>query len=253
MPENPTTLSPHSIISALIGVLFVVVLQAFAAPVPVFRFLLPAFIIYLGAVTAYNHWFLREGTAYNIWTLVRPGLFILGWFGLYFIIPNTGWRGVFLLLAAAVIYFMERLLGNQGEQLVFNETLIISFAGFMTLTALSHYYLIPGTAYLAAVFVWTAAVARSSYELTPVSSRAKWINSICLAFVMAELFWACSFLPLHYSALGLLMFNTFYCAWTLCYHFLYNHLTAKKIQYHVVLSLLFTALILAVTPWRILQ
>jgi len=83
--------------------------------------------------------------------------------------------------------------------------------------------------------------------------RTKWISAVCLGLALTEVFWAASFLPLHYSALGLLAFNVFYCAWTLCYYFLYNHLTVKKVQYHVVLALVFTALIMAVTPWQILQ
>jgi hypothetical protein len=245
--------TPHPIISAAISILFIVVVQLFAAPQPVFRFLLPAFIGYLAVVTGYNYVFLRREGHYNVWTLLRPLLFLLGWFGVYFIIPNEFWRGAYLLAGLPAIYLLERTLGNSGEQLLFNETLLMAFTGLFTVTALSHYYLLPGTLYLLIVFALTVFIVRASYELTPQSRQMKWICAICLGFVVAEVFWAASFLPLHYSAASLLIFNVFYCAWTLCYYFLYNHLTTKKIQFHVVLAVLFSVLIVTVTPWRILQ
>jgi len=243
----------HPIVSAVISILFIVVVQSFAAPQPVFRFLLPAFIGYLLIVTWYNYFFLRRIGHYNLWTLLRPLLFLLGWFGVYFIIPNEFWRGVYLLAGLPVIYLLERMLGNSGEQLLFNETLLMAFTGLFTVTALSHYYLLPGTLYLFVIFFLTVLIVRASYELTPQDKAMKWICAVCLGIVITEVFWASSFLPLHYSAIALLIFNVFYCAWTLCYYFLHKHLTPRKIQFHVVLAVLFSVLIVAVTPWRILQ
>lgn len=245
--------SHHPIFSAILSIAFIVVVQIFAAPTPVFRFLLPAFVIYAAVVGVYNYFYLKRSGTYNFWTWLRPLLFIIAWFGVFFIIPSSFWRGVYLLLGVVAVYVVERNLGKMGEQLLFNETLITAFTGLMTLTAFSHYFLVPGTVYLILVFIWTMLIVRASYELTPQDRQAKWVSSVVLGIALTEVFWVGSFLPLHYSALGLLIFNVFYCAWTLGYYFLYNHLTPKKIQFHVVLALVFTAIILAVTPWRILQ
>ncbi len=243
----------HPILSAIISVAFVVTVQLFASPSPVFRFLLPAFIIYLGAVTFYNYSYLRRRGSVNLWTILRPTLFLVCWFGIFFIISSDWWRGVFLLVGVPVIYAVERILGQPGEQALFNETLLTAFTGLMGITALSHYFILSGPVYLLLVFILITLIARASYELIPQSGRVKWTGAVCLGLALAEVFWAANFLPLHYSALGLLAFNIFYCAWTLCYYFLYNHLTPKKVQFHVVLALVFTGLIMAVTPWRILQ
>ncbi len=246
-------LPPHPIVSAIISVALVVIVQIFAAPRPIFRFLLPAFLIYLGAVAIYNYVYVKQGGLFNWWLVIRPLLFLGSWFGLFFIIPNSFWRGVFLLIGVPVIYLVERMIGNQGEQLLFNETLLSAFAGLMTITAFSHYYVLPSTLYLFITFAFMILLIRASFESMPQSNQVKWASAVCLALALAEVFWAASFLPLHYSALGLLAFNVFYCTWTLCYYFLYNHLTPKKIQFHVSLALIFTAVIAIVTPWRILQ
>ncbi len=243
----------HYLISGIIAVLFVVIVQFFATPLPVFRFLLPAFGLYLICVTLYNYAVVRKDTAHSKLMLVRPVLFYLGWFGLFFIIPNTFWRGVFLLISVVLIYSIERTIGKPGEQLLFNETLLTSFAGFMTLTALSHYFPLHGTEYLAAVFIFSLALIRASYDLMPQLPRTKWLYALVLALLLTQLFWVLSFLPLHYSALALLLFNIFTCVWTITYNFLYNQLTRQKVQFNLILAAAFTLIILSVTPWQIIQ
>jgi hypothetical protein len=245
-------LKHHPIISAVLSIAFVIAVQLFASPQPVFRFMLPAFFLYLGVVTLYNRYYLLKTGQYNHWALVRPALFLICWFGVYLIIPSEFWRGAYLLVGVVVIYLVERLLGNAGEQLLFNQTFITAFAGFMTLTGLSHYFLLPGTLYLFIVFLFVALLSRAAYDFVPESQRIKWVTAFIISLVVTEVFWAFSFLPLHYSALGLLTFNVFYCLWILCYYYLYNHLTTKKVQFQLFLAVLFTIIILAVTPWSIL-
>jgi hypothetical protein len=228
-------------------------MQVLAAPRPVFRFLIPAFILYVIIATAYNYFYLRRFKTYNAWTLIRAALFLFGWFGLYFIIPSFFWRGVFLLSGVPLIYFVERVLGHPGEQLLFNETLITAFAGIMAIVGLSHYFPFSGTWYLLALFLFVSITVRASYEFTPQSRQAKWTSAIILGLVMAEILWVAGFLPFHFSAIALLVFNAFYCAWTLGYNYLYNHLTPKKVQFQVILALAFTVLIVIVTPWKILS
>jgi hypothetical protein len=209
-------------------------------------------LLFVAVITTYNYFYLKRIGLYNFWSLMRIVLFLLGWFGVYFIIPSQFWRGVYLLAGVPLLYLIEQAVGNPGEQLLVNETLLSAFTGFVTLVALSHYYPLSGTLYLLLTFVFTMLLVRTSYELSPQGSRGKWLSAGAIGLIMTEVFWAGSFMPLHYSALGLIVFNVFYCTWTLCYYFLYNHLTAKKAQFHVVLAILFTALIIIITPWRIL-
>jgi hypothetical protein len=243
----------HAIISILISVGFVVVVQIFAAPQPVFRYLLGSMAVYLTLVTLYNFFHLRRLNAYSVWTLVRFVLVFVGWFGVYLIIPSEFWRSAFLIAGLPLFYFIERIIGHPGEQLLFNETLLATFTGIMAIVGFSHYFLLPGTLYLLLLFVFVTLVVRSSYELTPQSRRSRWMAAVAYGLAMTEVYWAAGFLPFHYSAIGLLVFNAFYCVWTLGYYYLYNHLTPKKVQFHILLALVFTILIIIITPWRILD
>lgn len=243
----------HKLISALFSIAFLVIVQLFAAPLPVFRYLLPSFLLYLAILTGYNIWYLKLAGHYNLWWLVRPVLFLSGWFGLFFILPNETWRGLFLLLGLPIIYLVEFLVGNSGQQFLLNETLISAFAIFMALTSFSHTFVtLPFVVYLAICFSATLLLIRASYEAVPRPGPARWYSAAILALLTTEMFWVLSFLPLHFSALGLILFNVFYFCWVLYYYALYDHLNLKQVQYHIVLGIIFTALILVVTPWRIL-
>jgi hypothetical protein len=243
----------HKFISFLFSVGFLVLVQFFAAPLPVFRYLVPAFVLYLGIVTAYNIWYLKQVGHYNLWWWVRPVLFLCAWFGLFFILPNEIWRGLFLLVGLPIIYIVEFLAGNSGQQFLLNETLVSAFGIFMALTAFSHTFAaIPGPAYLAICFVATLLLVRASYEAVPRPGAARWYSAAILALLTTEIFWALSFLPLHFTALGLILFNIFYFCWVLYYYALYDHLNIKQVQYHIALAVIFTGLILVVTPWKIL-
>jgi len=243
----------HKIISLAFSIGFVVIVQMFATPLPVFRYLLPAFIGYLLVFTFYNIYYLRVTDQSNPWAWVRPLLFMVGWFGLFFIIPDGFWRGVFLLAGVPIIYLVELMLGKSGQQFLFNEVLLTAFSCFLSLTAFSHYYYsVPGTVYLAACFIVTSLMVRASFESVPRNAGQKWVSSLLMGLFVTELFWALSFLPLHYSALGLILFNIFYFCWALLYHSLFDHLTARRIQYHLLLLFIFTVMILIVTPWQII-
>lgn len=243
----------HKIISALLSVAFLVIIQLFAAPLPVFRYLAPAFLGYVALVSAYNIWYLKRTGHYNLWWWVRPALFLFGWFGLFFILPNEMWRGLFLLLGLPIIYVVEFLVGSSGEQFLINESLLTAFGIFMSLTSFSHTFAaIPGVIYLIICFTATLLLVRASYEAVPRPGPARWYSSAILALLTTELFWALSFLPLHFTALGLILFNIFYFCWVLYYHALYDHLNIKQVQYHLALAVIFTGAIVLVTPWQVL-
>ena len=242
----------HKYISVAIGVLYLITLQEFSHPQPVFRFLIPSFFIFTALVTLYNAWYLKATQKYNVWMLVRPVLLLASAFGLLFAIPSSGLQGLFLLSAVLVIAFVEYFLGNFAENIILNETLVIGFGFFISITAGNMYF--PGfhTYWLAAVFVATFLMCRSFYELVPHSERLKLISSFGIALLCSEFFWALAFLPFHFSSSGLILFNLFYFCIILNYYYIYKSLTDKKLQFHFMLMLICSIFIFLITPWKIL-
>jgi hypothetical protein len=243
----------HKLTSLICSVLFIVVVQLFAAPTPRFRFLIPAFFLYLGIVGLYNYAYLKFFNQYTIWNWLRMILFLIAWFALFLIIPTNALRGLFFIVGLGLIYFFERMLGNVGEQVLFNEILVSAFAFCMALFGFHWYFQFSSLVSLLLVFTSLTLVIRSSFASIPASSYVQWVGSIALGLFMTEVFWALSFWPLHYSALALILFSIFYFCWAMQYYFLFNHVTPKKIQFHLLLSAVCIAIILLVTPWSIIK
>jgi hypothetical protein len=242
----------HKIISFIIGLLFLAVMQEFGTPEPVFRFLLPAFIIYAALATWYNYRYLLQNNSYNFWILIRPLLLLCAGFGLFLIIPSIALRGIFLLTAVAIITFMETILGNLAENLLLNETLITAFGLF--LACFAGYFYAPQYEpwYLLAVFLSGSLLARSFYESVPKPDRVKTAGAVAIGLFCAELFWSLNFLQLHFSALSLILFNIFYLCLILNYYHLFQLLNFKKIQFHLFLIVVCSLLVIFSTPWAIL-
>lgn len=241
----------HLIVSALVAIAFVVILQIFATPLPVFRYLIPAFFVYAGLVALYNRWYMKRGDRFNVWVWLRIPLFLLAWFGLYFLIPSLFVRGAFLLGSVPIIFFFESLAGNTGQQLGWNEFLLTAGGMLIGLFGLSYYYQLPGIIYMLFVFLAITLLVRTSLELVPHDVLVKWVASLAIGLFATELFWAVSFLPLHYSGLAIITFNALYVVWIVYYHYLYHTLTLKQVQFHLILAVLLTAVMFISTPWTI--
>lgn len=241
----------HLIYSGIIAILFVVIIQIFASPVPVFRFLLPAFIGYVIALSLYNRWYLRANERWNFWLWIRIPFFLITWFGVFFLIPSTFGRGLFLLASVPIIFFFESLVGNAGQQLGWNEFLLTLGALLLSLFGFSYYYNLPGLLYLVTCFVAVAAVVRSSLEMVPHESAVKLVASLAIGLFATELFWVSNFLPLHFTALAVITFNALYVVWIVYYHYLYNTLSHKQIQFHLLLAIFLSVVMLFSTPWSI--
>ncbi len=242
----------HKLIAFLIGLAFVIVLQSLAHPEPVFRFLVPAYLLYMAGVYFYNRWYLQQLQALNLWVLIRSELLLAAGFGLYLIIPSEGVRGLFLLTGVGVIAFFELMIGKHSENIVLNETLFVAAGLFFALSAFSQYIPSYQTAYTALVFFGTALLARSFYDFMPQPSETKTIGALVLGLFASEIFWALSFLPLHFSALGIILFDFFYFALMMNYYFLFHSLNFKKMQFHLFLIMASGLLVIAATPWKIL-
>jgi hypothetical protein len=242
----------HLIISALIAILFLVVIQLFASPLPEFKLLLPSYAGYLLVVAIYNRWYLKKTQeVWNVWVWLRLLFFLITWFGLFFLVPSGLGRGLFLLVSMPIIFFFESLVGNMGQQLGWNEFLLTCAGLLISLFGLSYYFIFAGVLYLALVFVTVAILVRSSFELIPHPPIVRWVAALSLGLFATELFWAISFLPLHYTALAIFMFNVLYVLWIIYYHYLYRTLTSKQIQFHLVLAIVLALVMLVSTPWSI--
>jgi hypothetical protein len=242
----------HRIISVLVSISFLVVVQLFATPEPIFRFLLPAFAGYLICVGIYNRFYIRSVGSFNWWVWLRPHLLLIGWFGMLMLLPNEFFRGMYLLLGLPLLYIVEVNVSGVGEQLLFNETLLTAFAFCMGVMAAVQYFPRTHILYSISVFAAMSILCRTSFQSTPLDERAKWVSAMILALFTTELFWVLSFLPLHFSALGVILFNLFYFCWALYYYYVFNHLTPKKFQFHLVLAIFFTFVMIFVTRWDIL-
>ncbi len=238
----------HKVISSIIALAFLVLIQSFSG---VFRFLLLAMAGYLLVVMAYNYWYLKSHNFYFFWSWIRPFFFFASMIGLYFVIPNNLFRGLFLIFAVGFIYFLEARLLVASEQVIFFETLI-SYFGLSIAIFGSNFYLLPKNfVTLLLLGLITFMISRASFDYVPQQNRQKNLFSWFLAFCMLETSWALVFLPFHFTALAVILFNVFYVLWIIIYYHLFHNLNAKKISFHVIFSAILIFLILISTPWRI--
>jgi hypothetical protein len=241
----------HKYASVIIGLLFLVVLQIFSNPLPVFRIYLPLFLLYVLLVALYNRWYLKKLQKYNFWTLLKTPLFLLSGFGIFLIIPFVGLRSFFLVISVALIAFFELTIDSFSENLLTGETLITAFGLFFSLAAFSQYF--PGFKFLAVgcSFAGAALLARTFYELIPQENYLKSVSAMILGLFSAEFFWALTFLPFHFSVLGLILFDLFYFFALTNYYYFFNTLNFKKLQFHLILVVFASAIVLLATPWKL--
>lgn len=246
-----TILKNHKLISFCVGLLFLLVVQKFASPVPVFRFLLPAFLVYLALAVFYNRWYLNKIQKYNFWALLLPELLMAAAFGIFLVIPSQNLRGLFLTTAVFIITISEIILGNMAENLMLNQTLIGAFGLFFAF--FGAYYYTPNfePMYLFGVFLGASLFARIFYESIPETAKTKLVGAMTMGLFCAELFWVLNFLHFHFSVLSLILFNIFYFCLILNYYHLFHNLNFKKIQFHLLLIAFCSLLVVLATPWNI--
>ena len=79
------------------------------------------------------------------------------------------------------------------------------------------------------------------------------MSAVVVGLFCAELFWVLNFLPFHFSALSVILFNFFYFCLVLNYYHLFHNLNFKKIQFHLGVMALSSFLIALATPWEVLN
>ncbi len=229
------------------AVLYVLLAFGFSG---VFRFFFAAMALYLVLVMSYNFFSLRAQRLYTFWSWLRPLFFFASLFAIYFVLPSEGLRVIFLILSAVFIYFSESALHLISEQAIFLQTLFSYFGLCLGIFSLNFYFLPQTTIVLAALLLVTYLLGRASFENVPQTAAKKNFYAWLIAFGMAEICWALLFLPLHFTALALILFNCFYALWILSYYQLFNNLGGKKVSFYIIFPTIIIALILIVTPWR---
>lgn len=245
-------LKRHNLSSLLFGVLLVIVLQKFSYPDTVFRFFLPAFMGFSLLLGIYNYYYLKKLQRYNFWVWLRPIMLCLSILGVFASVPNDFMRGLSLATGAVLLVFFELALGKFSDNINTNETLLISFGGIVAVSSLNFTFPKFSAIFVALVFLGASLVSRSFLEFIPQSNKIKLVMALTLGFFTAQFFWALSFLPLHFSALALILFGLFYFLLIINYYFLFNILTAQKIKFHFWLVAICIAAVFLATPWAII-
>lgn len=238
---------PHRINSLISALIFLVLVQStkFA-----FRILIPAMVLYAAALMFYNYRYLKEQGYFTFWIWIKQLFFLGAVVCIYFILPAGFTQDSYLVLVTALLFVFEMGINFVSEQLNFLQTLLTYFGLSLGIFALNFYFLPKTALMLAAATVLTFFAARSSFEYVPAPVARKNYFSGLLALVVLELGWALSFLPFHFTALAVILFNAFYVTWIIIYYYLYNNLTPKKVYFHIVFSGLIVFLIILSTPWK---
>lgn len=242
----------HKIISAILAVLTLVVVQIFASPLPVFRFLIPAIAILVVGVLIYDYFYLREVDAFSVWKLVRVGLLFVAWFGILFLLPGYFARGVFLIASLPVLYMVQVLLANIGEQLLINEMLLTAFGLFLTSWGFQYYYHLSERYIFVFEFLAILLLLRASFADVPHSNQTRSLSALALSLFIAEIHWALTFLPFHFSVSAVILFVFFYVLWILYHYALFKVLTPKRVLFYTVFAFVSSIIIVVVTPWSII-
>lgn len=242
----------HSYASFIFGVLFFVILS-WAARGVVFRFLALAILGFCFALLWYNTGYLKSQGKFNPWVLIRPCLLALSGTGVYFLLPSSGIRTLFLLTSIFVIAAFEYFLSDYSENLLMNETLLVSFGTFLSLFGFNQFYPNFGLLYVILAFLASFVMVRGIYELVPKPSSVKFFSSFILALLSAELLWVLSWLPLHFSTLAIILVSIFYLMVVINYYFFFNVLNFQKIQYHIILAIFCSSVAIISTPWKIIE
>lgn len=237
----------HKVISSIIALGFLVLVQSFSH---IFRYLLLVMVLYVGAVMAYNYWYLKKHNFYVFWSWIRLLFFFAAMIGIYFVIPASLFKGLFLITVPFTVFFLESRLLIASEQVLFFETLI-SYFGLALGIFGNNFYLLPKSFItLLLLGLMTFLITRASFDYTPANSQQKNFFSWFLAFCVLEISWALVFLPFHFTVLAVILFNVFYVLWIVIYYHLFHNLTVKKVSFHMILSTILILLTLISTPWK---
>ena len=241
----------HTIISSVFAVLFAIALLWISVSTPSLLVSVPVFVVFMASVFVYLWRYLLFKEVFSFWLWLRVPLFLLAWFMLFFIVPGGITRALFLIVTIVASFFFISASASKGQQIAWNQYLLTLITVLLAIFGLSFYFLLPGILFLLAIFLFVAFLTRSVVGDVPHANAVKWVASLVIALFSVQLFWVLQFLPLHYSVLAVIEFNLLYLLWSLYYHYLYQTLNKKQIQFNVFLALALSIVVLMSTPWSI--
>lgn len=187
-----------------------------------------------------------------IWQSIGTPVTLLGWFGVILLLPKKGFEFLFLLVTVPLFTFLFSTQYSIGEYIITNRMLMGSFFVSLALAGFSQYFKISSVLIFIVGFGLFVGLIRSTLAHIPHAGVIKLIASIVFGLTWIEWFWILTFLPLHYTAIGFILWITLYTAWVLYYHYLFHTLNTRKLQFYIVVALILLFLVLFSTPWRIL-
>jgi hypothetical protein len=224
-----------------------------AVPTPVFRYIIPAFIILVVLIEVLTWRRLADDREGRGWIIARSVLFYSAWLAVFFLMPSSGLQLAFMLISAPVLFMAQQLVAFGGETVLITHTSLTAF-GLLLMAASAEYYFHAGSVVLTAiVFVLLLILSRATFVFVPQTPQVRLVASLLVALLATQGYAAILFLPFHYSVLGFLSFLSFYLIWLMTYYWQYNVLTKQKIKFYGLFALILAAAVLLATPWRIMQ
>jgi hypothetical protein len=244
----------HFWFSLAVGVLFLVVLQTAVNPSFSFaRFMPWLFALEIGAFF-YNKAYLKAISQYTLWKAMRIPLLIFAGACLFVVMPTPFLRGWFLLAGVGIVAFFQSVIGSFSENFLLSEILFSAFAVFLGGGGFAFLYTPQNRFYVAiAVFFYVILLSRCFFEYAPVSDKTKLVASMGVGLLASEMFWVTGFLPQHFSAIAVLLAALYNLSLVVNFHFFFNNLDLKKVQFHILFSAACIILVFLFTPWRILS
>lgn len=208
--------------------------------------------VVLSGLTYWLLWRDAKQIEERVWQSLGTLVTLAGWFGVLVLLPKKGFEFLFLLVTVPLFTFLFSTQYSIGEYIMTNRMLMGSFFVSLALAGFSQYFKISSALIFIVGFGLFVGLIRSTLAHIPHAGLIKLIASVVFGLTWIEWFWVLTFLPLHYTAIGFILWITLYTAWVLYYHYLFHTLNTRKLQFYIAVALVLLFLVLFSTPWRIL-
>ncbi len=242
----------HRVVSIVSALVLPVVLYNMAIPQPIFRFMVPVFVLLVGTIELLTWRTLRSFGEARVWAIVRSSLFYLSWVLIFFLIPNTFFQGLYIVISIPILYIGQQLVAYTGETVLITHTILASFGIIMGIVASEYYFHASGLVMSTILFIVYFLLARATYVFVPQSSVVRSVTSLLVALCAVEVYIAILYLPFHYTVVGFLTFTSFYLIWLFTYYWQFGVLTFARVKFYLFISILFTIGLLLATPWQLI-
>lgn len=251
MPENPVPKwSKYRVFSLVVAVVLPLVVYLLSVPRPIYRFMIPAFVVLVGLTQVFSWSAHVEFAGQRRWAMARSVCFFLSWFCVFFVVP-ADLRLWYMVLSVPILFIGQALVLYAGETVLVTHT-ILSSIGVLMGAAAAEFYFRAGSALLTlVVFGFELVLCMATYAFIPQSRKVQLLASLVVALLATEFYTATLFLPFHYTVLGFLSFLVFYVLWLLTYYWQFGVLVKRRVQFYVATVILLAVLVLLATPWRI--